>query len=148
MNCAVISFQSQRNKDKLYSTYLHDLVVHGPPQYQLICLSSANAESTERLFSQVKHISMRATNRKADVLTTVLLSMQTKENLKTGPNETQQCRVKSFKTSATLQRNNYLKIFSRQPFTKLASSFGENQSLFRTWRRGMVAGGRRWVQIL
>lgn len=45
-----------------------------------MCLRSANAESTERLFSQVKHISLKATNRKPDkVLTTVLLSMQAKQ---------------------------------------------------------------------
>ncbi len=46
----------------------------------MVCLRSTNAESTERLFSQIKHISLRATNRKPDnVLTTVLLSMQAKE---------------------------------------------------------------------
>ena len=47
-------------------------------------------QSIKCLFSQVKHVSMRATNRKPDnVLTTVLLSMQAKEIIKTGPNTTQ-----------------------------------------------------------
>ena len=45
-----------------------------------ISLHSANAESTEWLFSQIKHVSLKATNRQPDnVLTTVLLSMQAKE---------------------------------------------------------------------
>ena len=47
-------------------------------------------QSTECLFSQVKRVSMRATNKKPDnVLTTVLLGMQAKEIIKTGPNATQ-----------------------------------------------------------
>ena len=45
-------------------------------------------QNTERLFSQVKH-SMRAINRKSgNVLTTVLVSMQAKEIVKTGPDAT------------------------------------------------------------
>lgn len=88
--CDLIPIPKEQTRDKLYGTYLHDLVVHGPSQYQMMCLRSANAESTERLFSQVKHVSMRATNRKPDnVLTTVLLSMQAEEIVKTGPNATQ-----------------------------------------------------------
>ena len=52
-----------------------------------MCLRSTNAESTERLFSQIKHISQQATNKKPDnVLTTILLSMQAKEE--TGMNST------------------------------------------------------------
>ena len=52
-----------------------------------MCLRSTNAESTERLFSQIKHISQQATNRKPDnVLTTILLSMQAKKE--TGMNST------------------------------------------------------------
>ena len=69
-------------REKLYGVYFHDLVVHAPPQYQLVCLRSTNAESTERLFSQIKHISQQATNRKPDnVLTTILLSMQAKRQV-------------------------------------------------------------------
>ncbi len=57
--------------------------MHGPLQYELVCLRSVNAESQERLFSQAKHISVRATNRKPEnVLPTILLSMQAKQ--KTG----------------------------------------------------------------
>ena len=54
-------------------------------QYQMVCLRSTNAESTERLFSQIKHTSQRATNRKPDnELTTILLSLQAKEETGTG----------------------------------------------------------------
>ena len=78
--CELLPNPKHQTRDKLFGIYLHDLVSHGPPQYQLMCLRSANAESTERLFSQIKHISLKATNRQPDnVLTTVLLSMQAKE---------------------------------------------------------------------
>ena len=78
--CDLIPNPKEQTRQKLYGVYLHDLVTHAPTQYQIICLRSTNAESTERLFSQVKHISLKATNRKPDnVLTTVLLSMQAKE---------------------------------------------------------------------
>ena len=61
----------------LFGVYLHDLVVHAPLQYEAVCLRSTNAESQERLFSQAKHISLRATNRKPEnVLPTILLSLQ------------------------------------------------------------------------
>ena len=43
----------------------------------MVRLRSTNTESTERQFSQVKHIGLKATNRKP--LTAVLLGMQTKE---------------------------------------------------------------------
>jgi len=55
------------------------LIVHAPRQYEIVNPRSVNAESTERLFSQVKHISLKATNQKPDVLVTILLSMQAKE---------------------------------------------------------------------
>ena len=85
--CELIPNPNAQARDRLYGTYFHDLVVHAPIQYQMVCLRSTNAESTERLFSQIKHISLRATNRKPDnVLTTVLLSMQVKEE--TGTNST------------------------------------------------------------
>jgi hypothetical protein len=29
----------------LFGVYLHDLVVHAPPQYEIVCLRSTNAES-------------------------------------------------------------------------------------------------------
>ena len=82
--CELLPNPTYQPREKLFGTYLHALVSHGPPQYQLICLRSANAESTEQLFSQIKHISLKATNRKSDnVLTTVQLSMQSKEMINT-----------------------------------------------------------------
>jgi hypothetical protein len=149
--CDLIPIPKEQTQDKLYGTCLHDLVVHGPRQYQMMCLRSANAESTERLFSQVKHVSMRATNRKPDnVLTTVLLSMQAKEIIKAGPNETQDSVVSRVSKQVPPYKGTYLrlKVLCKQPYTKLASSFREDQSLLRTWRRDMVAGNRRWVHTL
>ncbi len=46
-----------------------------PLQYEVMSLSSVNAEGQERLFSQAKRISLRATNRKTEnVLPTILLA--------------------------------------------------------------------------
>ena len=45
-------------------------------------LSSVNAESQERLFSQAKRISLRATNRKSDdVLPTILFGIQANQRM-------------------------------------------------------------------
>ena len=34
-------------RERLYGVYFHDLVVHAPSQYEIVCLRSTNAESTE-----------------------------------------------------------------------------------------------------
>ena len=66
----------------MFGIYLHDLVVHAPPIYQQVCLRSTNAERQERLFSQAKHISLKATNRKPEyVLPTMLLCMQARQKM-------------------------------------------------------------------
>ena len=76
-----------QNVTHFFGQYLHDLVVHAPPQYEVVCLRSINAESQERLFSQAKHISLRATSRKPEnVLPAILLSLQARQK----SNETQQ----------------------------------------------------------
>ena len=63
-----------------FGQYLHDLVVHAPPQYEVVRLSSMIAESQERLFSLAKHISLCATNRKPEnVLPTILLCLQARQ---------------------------------------------------------------------
>ena len=67
----------------MFGVYLHDLIVHLPYQYEMVRLRSTNAESQERLFSQAKHVSHRATNRKLEnVLPTILLSLQAREKLR------------------------------------------------------------------
>lgn len=72
---------------KFYGVYLHDLVVHAPLQYHLVCLRSTNSESQERLFSQAKNISQRNTNRKPEnVLPNILLSLQAREKTETHQN--------------------------------------------------------------
>lgn len=47
--CELLPSPKVLTREKLYGVYFHDLVVHAPPQYQLVCLRSTNAESTERL---------------------------------------------------------------------------------------------------
>ena len=67
-----------------FGIYLYAIVVHAPTQFQIMPLSSVNTESEERLFSQAKRISNRATNRKTDnVLPTVLISIQARQKLDT-----------------------------------------------------------------
>lgn len=91
--CHLIPNPRKQTSDHFYGVYLHDLVVHAPPQYQLVCLRSTNSESQERLFSQAKHIGMKATNRKPEnVLPTILLSMQAKQKMDT-PQQDQESMV-------------------------------------------------------
>lgn len=78
--CHLIPNPKEQTQQRFFGVYLHDLVVHAPSQYELVSLRSTNCESQERLFSQAKHISLRATNRKPEnVLPTILLSMQAKQ---------------------------------------------------------------------
>lgn len=65
-----------------FGIYLHAIVVHAPLQFQIMSLSSLNAESQERLFSQAKRLSLRATNRKSDnVLPTILVGIQARQKM-------------------------------------------------------------------
>ena len=76
-----LSNPKHQSRSHLFGIYLHDLVAHAPCIYQEVCLRSTNAESQERLFSQAKHIGLRATNRKPEnILPTILLCMQAKQN--------------------------------------------------------------------
>ena len=78
----LFSTPRKQTLNHLFGVYLHDLVVHAPLQYENVFLRSTNAESQERLFSQAKHISLRATNRKTEnVLPTILLSLQAREKI-------------------------------------------------------------------
>ena len=70
-----------QSRTHLFGMYLHDLVVHAPSIYSLVCMRSTNAESQERLFSQAKHIGLKATNRKPEnVLPKILICMQARQN--------------------------------------------------------------------
>ncbi len=78
--CELIPTPHTQTRDRMYGLYLHALTVHAPIQYQMVCLRSTNTENTEREFSQIKNIALKATNRKLEnALTTVLLTMQAKQ---------------------------------------------------------------------
>ncbi len=65
-----------------FGIYLHAIVVHAPLQFHIMSLSSLNAESQERLVSQAKRLSLRATNRKSDnVLPTILVGIQARQKM-------------------------------------------------------------------
>ena len=75
-------YNKTQSNTRLFGNYLHALTVHAPVQYETMCLLSVNAENQERLFSQAKRISLRATNRKVDnVLPTILLSIQARQKM-------------------------------------------------------------------
>ena len=77
--CHFLSTPKLQTRSHLFGAYLHALVVHAPPQYQIVCL---RAESQERLFSKAKHISLKATNCKPDnVLPTILISIQAQQKM-------------------------------------------------------------------
>ena len=84
--CAhLIPSPKEQTRSHLFGIYLHDIAVHAAPQYEIVCLRSTNSESQERLFSQIKGTSLRATNRKVEtVLPTVLLSLQAKRKVTAG----------------------------------------------------------------
>ena len=80
--CHLLSNPKHQSRSHLLGIYLHDLVVHAPAIYHQVCLRSTNAESQERLFSQAKHIGLKATNRKAaNVLPTILICMQARQTV-------------------------------------------------------------------
>ena len=75
-----MSFPKFQNTTHFFRQYLHDLVVHAPPHYEVVCLRSTNVESQEKFFSQAKHISLRAINWKPEnVLPIILLSLQARQ---------------------------------------------------------------------
>ena len=59
-------YNQTSSNTKLFGNYLHAITIHAPVQYQIVSLSSVNAENQERLFCQAKRINLRATNRKVE----------------------------------------------------------------------------------
>ena len=75
--CHLLTNPKHQSRSHLFSIYLHDLVAHAQPIYQLVCLRAVNTENQEHLFSQAKHISMKANSCKPEnVLPKILLCMQ------------------------------------------------------------------------
>lgn len=79
--CYFLSNPRLQTRSHLFGIYLHDVVVHAPTIYQQVCLRSTNAESQERLFSQAKHIGLKATTswKVENVLPTILVCMQARQ---------------------------------------------------------------------
>ena len=65
---------------KFFGLYYHSLLIHGPVQYEIVCLHSVNTEANERMFNSVKIVVDQCTNRHPDnVVTNVLLHVQSKQ---------------------------------------------------------------------
>ena len=66
--------------DKIFGLYYHSLLIHGPVQYEIVCLRSVNTEANEHMFNSVKVVADQCTNRHPDnVVTKVLLHVQSKQ---------------------------------------------------------------------
>ena len=55
----LLSLPKTQTITHLFGVYLHALTVHAPIQHHTMSLLSVNAESQERLFSQIKRVSLR-----------------------------------------------------------------------------------------
>ena len=78
MNCACLF--SPLIGTKFFGLYYHSLLVHGPVQYEIVCLHSVNTEVNECMFNSVKVVADQCTNRHPDsVVTKVLLHVQSKQ---------------------------------------------------------------------
>ena len=63
-----------------FGIYLHALILHAPPQYEILNLKAANTEHEERLFGQAKTIVQNASNRQPNnVILNILLRLQAKQ---------------------------------------------------------------------
>ncbi len=78
--CDLFQSTTTISHQKMFGIYLHALLVHGPPQYEIMSLKSANSEHEERLFGQAKNMVHTATNRKpTTVIPNILLRLQAKQ---------------------------------------------------------------------
>ena len=69
-------------KERMFGNYLHALVVHAPPQLEIVPLSSVNAEKQERIFSQARKTAIATTNRHPqNVISSPTLRLQAKSEL-------------------------------------------------------------------
>ena len=65
---------------KMFGIYLHALILHAPPQYEIMCMKSANSEHEERLFGQAKNMVQTSTNRHpTTVIPNILLRLQARQ---------------------------------------------------------------------
>ena len=65
---------------KFFGLYYYSLLIHGPVQYEIVCLRSINTEANERMFNSVKVVADQCTNRHPDnVVTKVLSHVQSKQ---------------------------------------------------------------------
>ena len=66
--------------DKIFGLYSHSPLIHGPVQYEIVCLRSVNTEANECMFNSVEVVADQCTNRHPDnVVTKVLLHVQSKQ---------------------------------------------------------------------
>lgn len=77
--CELFATTSKTTHRAMFGSYLHAIALHAPPQYEILCLNSANTEHEERLFGQAKNMVQTTTNRQPNnVIPNILLRLQAK----------------------------------------------------------------------
>ena len=77
------NLSEKMSRDRLYGKYQHNLLVHAPLQYHLICGETINCEDEERKFSMIQSICKNTTNNHpGHVIGNVIVREQAERNSK------------------------------------------------------------------
>ena len=113
-------------KEKMFGNYLHALVVHAPPQLEIVAMSSVNAEKQERLFSQARKTAIATSNRHPqNVISTLTLRLQAKADLKGLTTAVKQNESRVAKVGKNIQKYSGTKI-KKNFVTKHQRSWNEH----------------------
>ena len=74
------TFHKDITRKTSFGIYLHSLVVHGPPQMEIISHHSVNTENQERLFSQARKTAGATSNRQPQNVVECLITRLQAEN--------------------------------------------------------------------
>ena len=73
------TFHGDMSRSKFFGAYLHAIVVHAPPQLEIISLFSINTENQERIFGQARKTATATSNcQPHQLISTTLLRLQAK----------------------------------------------------------------------
>jgi len=133
---------------KLFGQYLHALVVHAPPQYEIVCMKFCTQRvRTDYLDRQNRWRNQQQTN---SIIPNILLRLQAK-----------QVRGDLFKAVAAksskfpFRQGNYCQLPTLALLLSLlldalvvGSHIYSNLTLPFTWERSVVADNTQWLQVL
>ena len=143
MNCAASTFRDSW-RPKFFGLYLHALVVHAPPQLEIISLRSVNTENQERIFSQLRKTAMAATNRQPqNVVSSTILRLQAKAEYRNILDEVQKSKSRVAKAGKNVPK------YSGTIITQdlLQGRFKSWQANLRRMSRFLEAGKGVWGKL-